>query len=97
MMDNSAMTKGSIAQVGASLGPAVSAATAAAIMGPTYRTAINMAMYLDQVRQVYGDECANFIAKAWLASPNPSWEEVSEAALLHWTKSHPRPVLDLDM
>lgn len=96
-MSNSVITKESFARAGASLGPAVSAATAAAIMGPTYRTAITMAMYLDQVRQVYGEGCANFIAQAWLESPNPSWEEVSEVALRSWTKRHPRPVLDLDM
>lgn len=60
------------------------------------RMALAMATYLDQIRQIYGDECANFVSSMWLESSSPRWEEATHNALKRWTAEHPRFVLDLD-
>lgn len=69
---------------------------AAETLTPAVNMAVAMAFDLDEIRQIYGSECANFVASCWRESGNPRWQEVTYNALERWTSVHPRLVLDLN-
>lgn len=70
--------------------------TVAEAITPAINMAVAMAIQLDEIRQIYGDECAMFVTSSLRESANPRWEEVTYNALKRWTSQHPRLVLDLD-
>lgn len=58
------------------------------------REALALAEELDQVRSVYGDECASFVKRALYVSEDARWHMIVENAVREWDRIHPRFNLD---
>ena len=76
--------------------PESMAFSGAASLGLISQTAINIAIQLDQLRSVYGEECFAFVVAELRTSANPRIENVIYDAAERWLEAHPRVVLDLD-
>jgi len=52
--------------------------------------AIEIAVELDQIRTVYGSECADHVSRALRAAGPEGWRDTVSAAIAHFVKSRRR-------
>lgn len=52
---------------------------------PPVAEAIEIAVELDQIRQVYGPDCATHVERALRSCRTDDWKSVVTAAVRHWT------------
>lgn len=47
--------------------------------------AIEIAVELDQIRQVYGSDCATFVERALRSCATDDWKSIVSAAVFEWS------------